>query len=642
MDQPLMRCAIYARYSSDLQRESSIEDQTRKCRTHATPRGWVVLAAYVRSDEEITGATLAARPALRSLIEDAKRRPRPFDRILIDDTSRLARNVADALNMVATLRFHGVGVTFVSQGIDTMDKTARQLVTINGMMDEQFLVGLADKVHRGQEGQVLKGLNPGGKCFGYRNVPIEDPSRQGKYGRPAIAGVRLEPRDEQAAVLLRIFQMFADGMGLAGIAKTLNAEKVPAPQPPRTRTMQAWCPSSIWEMLRNERYRGVQVWNRTEKTRNPETGRKVSKARPKEEWTRVEVPEWRIVPESLWNAVQARIAQAGQKFGAARLGGMNRTERSRSYLFSGLLVCGVCRSRMVIISGQGKRGYVRYGCPSHRYRGVCSNGLTIRQDRLEKQLLAALEARILNSQLIEYTLQRFHDELQKRLTEIQRQATGLDEFRRQRSELQLKAERLTTAIADSGHSPALLSKLAEIERQIAEVNRREEAARPVNLSAAVGEVREFVYSQVMQLRGLFQQDATGSKAVLARHIGQLVLTPKPNPTGPIYEVTGGFDLLAGNTDVMPVVARDGIEPPTPAFSGLYSSVSKSFIPRNMTLFSSLQTIELLEPIGTSISSLPLKAPSGYRPLYVGTQAQTADRYPRSYWPWNAASAPEHL
>jgi hypothetical protein len=62
----------------------------------------------------------------------------------------------------------------------------------------------------------------------------------------------------------------------------------------------------------------------------------------------------------------------------------------------------------------------------------------------------------------------------------------------------------------------------------------------------------------------------------------------------------------------------------------------------MTLFSSLQTIELLEPIGTSISSLPLKAPSGYRPLYVGTQAQTADRYPRSYWPWNAASAPEHL
>ena len=73
---------------------------------------------------------------------------------------------------------------------------------------------------------------------------------------------------------------------------------------------------------------------------------------------------------------------------------------------------------------EGKRGYVRYGCPSHRYRGVCRNELTIRQDRLEQQLLAALEACILNSQVIEYTLQRFQEELQKRLAEIQRHSTG--------------------------------------------------------------------------------------------------------------------------------------------------------------------------------------------------------------------------
>jgi hypothetical protein len=89
-------------------------------------------------------------------------------------------------------------------------------------------------------------------------MPIEDPTRQGKYGRPAIAGVRLELHAEQAAVVLRVFQMYADGMGLASIAKTLNAEKLPAPQPPRTRPMQAWCTSSIREMLRNERYGSVK------------------------------------------------------------------------------------------------------------------------------------------------------------------------------------------------------------------------------------------------------------------------------------------------------------------------------------------------------------------------------------------------
>ena len=566
-----MRCAIYARYSSDLQRESSVEDQNRKCRTFAEPRGWTILDAYVRSDQEISGAAVANRPALKSLIDDAKRQPRPFDRILIDDTSRLARNVADALKMVEILKFYGVGVSFVSQGIDTLDKMARQLVTFNGMMDEQFLVGLADKVHRGQEGRVLKGLNPGGKLYGYINVPILNPSRPGKYGRPAVDGVDQEINPDQADVLRRIFQMFAGGTGFALIAKTLNAEGVPSPQPPRTRAMQAWCPSSIREMLRNELYRGVRVWNRTVKTRNPETGRKVSKARPKEEWERVDVPKLRIIPEELWTAVQARIAHVNAKLGAARLGGMNRTARSRSYLFSGLLVCGECASRLVIISGRGKRGYVKYGCPSHRYRGVCENAVTIRQDRLEEQLLAALECRVADPQTMEYILARFQEEFQKRRGEIQRQATGVDDLRRDRRELQAQTQRVIDAIAAAGHSPALLSKPGDLEARIAEADRRMEACKPIDITTTTAEIGKFVHRNLMDLQGLLRNaDPSRSKTAFLRHIGQLVLTPKQTPYGPVYEVSGRADLQAGE-DVMVMVARDGIEPPTPAFSGLRST-----------------------------------------------------------------------
>src|SRR5215471_12721235 len=111
-----MKCAIYARYSSDLQRDSSIEDQIRKCRDFAARNDWTVLENFIRSNRAISGAALAGRGAFLSLIEAAKKKPCPFDRILVDDTSRVARNVADALNAVATLNFHGVGVTFVSQG----------------------------------------------------------------------------------------------------------------------------------------------------------------------------------------------------------------------------------------------------------------------------------------------------------------------------------------------------------------------------------------------------------------------------------------------------------------------------------------------------------------------------------------------
>ena len=529
-----MRCAIYARYSSDLQRESSIEDQVRKCREFAERRGWPVSEEYVRSDSAVSGATLGPRPALNELLALVSRKPRPFDRILIDDTSRLARNVADALKMVERLSFYGVHVTFISQGVDTAEKTARQLVTIHGMMDEQFLVGLADKVHRGQEGRVLKGLNPGGKCFGYVNVPIEDPTRQGKYGRPAVAGVRLEIDTAQAEIVRRIFRMCADGFGLGQIARTLNAEGVPAPQPPRTRAMRAWCPSSIREMLRNERYRGVQVWNRTVKARNPETGRKVSRQRPADEWKRVDVPEWRIVPEVLWQAAHVRISSNSKKFTASCLGGLNRTVQARTYLFSGLLVCGKCGSRLIITSGNGKRAYVRYGCPSHRYRGVCENSLTIRQDRLEEQLIGAIEQRILNSNLLDYTLKQFQSCLQQKLAEMQRHTTGLDELRRERQNLRAKADRVADAIAEVGHSPALLAKLGEMDAQIAAVDRRIDEQRPVNLAATVAEMREFVFKNVMQLRTLLREDAgksnaTKSKAALARHIGQLTLTPRETP-----------------------------------------------------------------------------------------------------------------
>ena len=183
------------------------------------------------------------------------------------------------------------------------------------------------------------------------------------------------------------------GVSLGQIAKRFNAEGVLSPQPPRNRTIRAWCPSSIRSMLKNERYHGVFVWNRTEKRRNPETARKTSRRRPAAEWRRTAVPAWRIVPEPLWDRRPSAFLDV-TRIGIARCGGFARSESSRKYLFSGLLRCGCCDSRMVIVSGQGKRGYSKYGCPSNWYRGVCQNRLTIRQDRLEAQLLSRFGARV--------------------------------------------------------------------------------------------------------------------------------------------------------------------------------------------------------------------------------------------------------
>jgi hypothetical protein len=71
-----------------------------------------------------------------------------------------------------------------------------------------------------------------------------------------------------------------------------------------------------------------------------------------------------------------------------------------------------------------------------------------------------------------------------------------------------------------------------------------------------------------------RENTPRAKAVLAKHVRRLVLTPIEKPSGPVYQVSGGLDLL--DNDVMQMVAREGIEPPTPAFSGLLIDKAKRF------------------------------------------------------------------
>jgi hypothetical protein len=105
----------------------------------------------------------------------------------------------------------------------------------------------------------------------------------------------------------------------------------------------------------------------------------------------------------------------------------------------------------------------------------------------------------------------------------------LEDLRRERRLLQEKAKRISEAIAEAGHSPTLLSSLAGLERKIAEIDSRIEAHRPLDLAAEVGEIREFVYSNVTHLKGLLRGDVAKAKASLARHLGKLVMTPTQTP-----------------------------------------------------------------------------------------------------------------
>ena len=125
--------------------------------------------------------------------------------------------------------------------------------------------------------------------------------------------------------------------------------------------------------------------------KNPETGKRVSRINPKEEWIVTEVPELRIVDDALWQAVKERQEELTQKYATvieatqtARANRLNGTHRPR-HLLSGLLECGACGGPYSM------RGQDRYGCSNHVMNDSCSNGRGIRRTELEERVLVGLK-----------------------------------------------------------------------------------------------------------------------------------------------------------------------------------------------------------------------------------------------------------
>jgi site-specific DNA recombinase len=540
-----MRYAIYARYSSDLQRQTSIADQVRKCEEFGRAQGWFPAKGCIYTDEAISGVS-TERPGLQRLLQAALSSPKPFDAILVDDTSRISRSLADAVQLFQRLSFAGVRVIAVAQGIDSQSEQADVLVTVHGLVDSLYVKELAKKTHRGLEGAFLRGLHAGGRCYGYHNVPVEG------------GGVKLVVEEVEAAVVRRIFEMSASGLSLKKIACTLNLEKVPPPRPRTTNQWPTWCPTAIREMLRRELYVGRMVWNRSHFVKVPGTNKRVARPRPRSEWRIVEQPELRIVSEELWQAVQVRQSTMARLYGGNHRGLLNRSASSGN-LLTGFLKCGLCGANLVIVTGRRRR-HAMYGCPQHWYRGACTNQLRIRQSQLERELLSGLQEAVLQPEATNYALK----ELQRQL-EAARADTSVrqERSRERRRELQQQLDRLTNAVAESGHSSFLLDAIKEREEELAGLEASATASED-RFPTDPEKLRQFTLERLSRLPELLSLDVSRARAELAKHVGQITLAPAELDGRPNYICQGDWNLLGtleGRGDVR-MVAGGGFEPPT--------------------------------------------------------------------------------
>jgi DNA invertase Pin-like site-specific DNA recombinase len=270
----MQRAAIYARFSTDLQNERSIDDQAALCRKYAESQDLTIVATF--EDRARSGGSILGRDGLFQLMEQA--RAGAFEVIVVEALDRLSRDMEDLAGIHKRLSFLGVQIRAVHEGV-----VNTVLVGLRGLVGQLYREDNAHKVRRGLAGRVDRGLNAGGLTYGY--APMA-----GEPGRRAIV-------ETEAEIVRRIFREYAAGRTPRDIAHDLNRDGV---APPRGR---AWNASTIngnsqrgTGILHNELYVGRLVWNKVRMVKNPDTGRRVSRPNLKEVWHTAEVPDLAIVP----------------------------------------------------------------------------------------------------------------------------------------------------------------------------------------------------------------------------------------------------------------------------------------------------------------------------------------------------------
>lgn len=505
-----MRCAIYARYSSDLQRATSIEDQIRVARTYAEGQGWSVDDGRIYPDAGITGASIDGRPGLQALLAAAAVRPLPFEVLLVDDSSRVARDIADAIRVLQTLKFFGVRVIYISQHIDSANEQAETLVAVHGMVDSLYLKEAAKKIKRGLAGQHARGFATGARTFGYRTVAVLDPS--GKVdadGHPALLGKRVEIHPDEASTIRQVFEWYASGIGVSTIVVRLNRENRRGPRGRR------WRAGAVRTVLQNEKYRGLLIFGRQAADRRPGTRQRVMRDVPRDRWLVQERPELRIVSDEWWSRAQARRAEVRSAYNMkpkqTLVRGKNAALYSR-HLFSGFMRCGVCGGAITTVTGGF--GSPRYGCLTSWKNGrdVCGNRLTIRAKVADPALLAGLRAELLRPETLQQVTHALADQLSRVIDQRPKLRARAEEAMR---EARRRLENLITAVEGGAGATSLLDAIRAREADVQRLRSELDAlSEPLEHNLAV--MPTWVRQQLDDVAGLLSDTPERTKAEFKR------------------------------------------------------------------------------------------------------------------------------
>ena len=364
-----MKIAAYCRVSTEKEAQiDSLEKQIEFFNEFTKKNGYELYKLY--ADEGISGKQIKHRKQFQQMMIDAK--AKKFDKVVVKDVSRFARNTVDLLQSVRELKSYGVQVDFLNNG-EVMEGGSEFILTILGAMAQQESANMSKRVKFGKDITAKKGRVPN-LVFGYDKIPDE------RY--------TLKINEEEAKIVKEIFESYVyKGIGTTKIAWNLNDREI------RTKkTKSKWVQTSIVRMLKNPIYTG-RVTNKKSEVTDFITGTR--KELPEEEWIVVERPEMRIISDELFNRAQELLEQRSNEFK------LNNKREKTEYVFSTLIYCKHCGYSFRRIkrkyTADGPE-YIRWVCSGRNSMGVnhCPNTTVIDEEELLNAIKIYLKSIIKN------------------------------------------------------------------------------------------------------------------------------------------------------------------------------------------------------------------------------------------------------
>ncbi len=408
---------------------------------------------------------------------------------------------------------HGVRLLDAS-GFDSTSESGEMQAVMGSLINATYVRQLAKMVHRSLGERARAGQSCGGTVYGYLTVPDPDHPEHKVW---AID-------EAEAKVVRRIFDMIEAGMGYRAICHALNADRVAAPR------AAAWSHQTIIEMVRNERYTGRLIWNRTKTTKAHGEDRSWHEERPDSEHVLREAPELTIITAAQFERVQHQLAKRKpRQMPATRKGQIVSIP-------SGLLRCGACGASYSVRARKrvGERIHTWYGCTAHAENGksVCAQRETISAHRTTEALVARLRELLANPTAIAAFVRGFERRAAARMG-----AAKPADLEKQLAKAKRRASNATTLLVEEPSDvearqlrDEARAEIRRIEAQLADV------AAPVKLPSA-----DAITGGLRRLLDLLADKPEVGHAALVRCGLKLRVIPRPQ-NGRRFLLVGSLDL----------------------------------------------------------------------------------------------------